>query len=153
MHELHNNIVVRRCIFPQAVGTTGIANGKLGKIIDRQGFDGVEFVFSYGAATATNATVVPVIYEGDTTGVMTSVADLNLIPQTGGEAAAGLPQAATRTSGVSKNVVGKIGYKGIKRYVTARLYSTVTAAPIVDAIAVLFNPDVSPTTVAQAVAQ
>lgn len=153
VHELHNNIVARRCIVPQAIGTTGIANGKLGKIIDRQGFDGVEFLFSYGSLTATNAVVTPVVYEGDVTGTMTSVADIDMVPNAGAEAAGGVAQAATRTSGVSKNFVGKLGYRGLKRYVNVRLYSTVTAGPVVDAVAVLFNPDVMPTTVAQAVAQ
>jgi hypothetical protein len=150
MHDLHNNIVVRRVIVPQAIGTTGATNGKLGKIIDRQGFDGVEFVYSVGSITATNAVVTPVVLEGDVTGTMTSVADNNLV---GTEAAQAVGQAATRTSGVSKNVASKIGYKGIKRYVQLRLWSTVTAAPVVSAEALLFNPDVSAVTNAQAVAQ
>lgn len=155
-HELVNNVVVRRCIVPQAIGTTGSANGKLGKIIDRQGFDGVLFLFELGSITATNATIVPVVMEGDVTGTMTSVADADLIQIPGSttpELTAGAPQAATRTSGVNKNFTNKIGYKGIKRYVNARLYSTVTAGPVVGASAVLFNPEVLPTTVAQAVAQ
>jgi hypothetical protein len=153
MHDLHNNIVAKRCILPQAIGTTGIGGGKLGKIVDRQGFDGVEFIFSFGSLTATNATIIPVMYEGDVTGTMTSVADADMVPVTTPEVSAGVAQAATRTSGVSKNFVGKVGYKGLKRYVNVRLYSTVTAGPIVDAVAILFNPEVLPTTVAQALAQ
>lgn len=156
LRELFNNSVVRRCIVPQAIGTTGSANGKLGKIIDRQGFDGIGFIFQFGSLTATNATIVPVLLEGDVTGTMTSVADADLVSLYGGstpELSAGVAQAATRTSGVSKNFASKIAYKGVKRYVNVRLYSTVTAGPIVDAVGVLFNGEVSPVTAAQAVAQ
>lgn len=152
MHDLHNNVVVRRVISPVAVGTTG--TGKTGKIIDRQGFDGVEFVIDYGTVTATNATIVPTLLEGDVTSALTSVADADMVPVTGAEAAAALPaQASARTSGVGKNVSTKIGYKGVKRYVQLKLVPLVTAGPPIAATALLFNPDVMPVTAAQAVAQ
>jgi hypothetical protein len=56
-----------------------------------------------------------VIKEGDVTGTMTSVADTNLI---GLELNASIAAAATRTSGVSKNVTKRVGYIGTKRYVS-----------------------------------
>jgi hypothetical protein len=61
---------------------------------------------------------------------MTSAADADLI---GTEAAAGLTATAARASGVSKNVVKKIGYKGAKRYVQVNVKSTVTAGTLVSA--------------------
>lgn len=151
IHELHDNVVVRRVVSPVAVGTTGV--GKTGKVIDRQGFDGVEFIASYGSVTATNAAFTVTVMEGDVTGTLTSVADADMVPNTSPEAGASLGQAATRTSGVSKNVSLKVGYKGSKRYVTANIKSTITAAALVAIDAILFNPEVGPTTTAQAVAQ
>ncbi len=148
IHELHNNTVVRRVVSPVAIGTTG--TGKTGKVIDRQGFDGVEFLISYGTITATNAAYTVTVQEGDVTGTLTSVADADLV---GTEALAAVGQAATRTSGVSKNVTLKVGYKGVKRYVNCSVKSTVTAGTLVGIDAVLFNPEVAPTTAAQAVAQ
>jgi hypothetical protein len=115
MSELHNNIRPIRSISPVAAGTTG--TGKTGTIIDRQGYAGVEFLFDYGTVTATNATITVTLLEGDVTGTMTSVADADLI---GTEVLAGLAAAATRTSGVSKNVTKRLGYKGIRRYVQPR---------------------------------
>ena len=135
LHDVHNSMRFLRCISPVAVGTTG--TGKTGKIVDRQGFGGVEFILDYGSITATNAVFTATIFEGDVTGTMTSVADADLI---GTESAAGVGQAASRTSGTSKNVTTKIGYKGSKRYVNAKISSTVTAAPPIAATAVLFNP-------------
>lgn len=140
MSELQNNISARRHIAPQTAGTTG--TGRTGKVIDRQGYGGVEFLFSYGSVTATNATFTVTLKEGDATGALTSVADADLI---GTEALAGLAAAATRTSDVSKNVVKRLGYKGVKRYVAATIVNTVTAAAVVAAEAILFKPQVAPT--------
>lgn len=139
MRDLHSKFSAQRVISPVAIGTTGV--GKTGKIIDRQGYESVEFLFDYGTVTATNAVITPVIKECDTTGgTFTSVADANLLPQVGAEAAAALGQAATRTSGVSKNVTKRAGYIGGKRYVQVSISSTVTAAPPIAVTAVLGNP-------------
>jgi hypothetical protein len=132
MRDLHHNIKAVRCISPVAVGTTG--TGKTGKPVDRSGYDAVEVVLDYGTITATNATLVPTIFEGDATGTMTSVADANLL---GTEALAGVAAAATRTSGTSKNVTKRIGYIGTKKYVNAKIVSTITAAPPVAATVIL----------------
>ena len=134
MKELHNNCEVRRVISPVAVGTTG--TGQTGKIIDRQGYDGVEFLIGYGTITATAATFTVTVKEGDVTGTLTSVADADLL---GTESAAGLA-AGARTSGTTKNVTKKIGYKGSKRYVQVNVKSTATAGTPVSVNAVLFNP-------------
>lgn len=138
--ELHNNILPKRSISPVAAGTTG--TGKTGTIVDRQGYAGVEFILDYGTVTATNAVVTVTIFEGDVTGTMTSVADADLI---GTEVNAGLAAAATRTSGTTKNVSKRIGYKGNKRYVQAKMVNTVTAAIPIAATALLFRAGVAPT--------
>lgn len=141
MHDLHSNMRTKTALAP-AAGTT--VAGRTGKIIDRQGYGGVEFVISYGTVTATNATIIPVLKEGTTTTTLTSVADGDLI---GTEALASLPaQATARTSGTGKNVTTRIGYKGAKRYVQLSYVATVTATTPVSATAVLHSPDLAPQT-------
>ena len=124
MADAHNTNKVVRCISPISLGATG-SGGKTGVVVDRAGYEGVEFVFSYGTVTATNATVVPIVKEGDVTGTLTSIADSYLL---GTEANASLGQAATRTSGTSKNVTKRLGYIGGKRYVSAVMPPTVSGA-------------------------
>lgn len=135
LRNLHNAVKVMPAISPVAVGTTG--TGQTGVIIDRRGFDGVEFVLAFGAITATAAVFTATVKEGDVTGTLTSVADADLV---GTEADAGLG-AAVRTDGTGDKVVRKIGYKGTKRYVQLNLKSTATAGTLVAASAVLFNPE------------
>lgn len=139
--EAHNNIRVVRSISPISLGATG-SGGKTGAIVDRNGFGAVEIELSYGAVTATNATVTPIIKEGDVTGTMTSVADASLVSL---EATAALAAAATRTSGVSKNVTKRLGYIGVKRYVQVLLVPTVSGAIVAGANVILSRPRKSPT--------
>jgi hypothetical protein len=142
--DLHNQMEQVRSISPVAVGTTG--TGKTGAIIDTQGYNGVEFLFDYGTVTATNAVFTATLLECDTTGgSFTSVADINMLPQTAAELGAGLAAAATRTSGVSKNVTKRLGYIGSKRYVQPKVSSTVTAATPIAVTAVLGYPNNAPT--------
>lgn len=134
MKDSHNTMKVTRAISPVALGTTG--TGKTSVVIDRAGYEGVEFIYGVGAVTATNATVTPVMKECSTSnGSFTSVADADLL---GTESAIG--QAATRTSGVSKNVTKRVGYRGSKRYLTIGLVNTVSAGIIGHADAILTNP-------------
>lgn len=138
--DMHNHVKAVRSISPVAVGTTG--TGKTGVAVDTQGYQGVEFLLEYGTVTATNATITPTLLECDTTGgTFTSVADADML---GTEAAAAIAAAATRTSGTSKNVAFKLGYIGSKRYVKAKIVSTVTAGPPVSALALLHSPNLSP---------
>lgn len=139
MHDLHSNMRTKTAL-AAAAGTT--VAGRTGKVIDRQGFGGVEFIINYGTVTATNATIVPVILEGTATGSLTSVADADLL---GTEALAALPaQATARTSGVGKNVTTRIGYRGNKRYCQIKYVATVTATTPVSATAVLHSPELAP---------
>lgn len=132
MRDMHNNISVINAITPQAVGTTGIANGKLSGVIDRRGFDTVEFVYQSGASASVADTITPVVYECATTGgSFTSVADTDLL---GTEAAITLTAAAVK----------KVGYQGTKPYLKLRLYGVGTATAIVAATAVLGQPNRAP---------
>lgn len=139
--DLHNNVKVQRVIAPVAIGANAT---KSGKVIDRKGYAGVEFIASYGAVTTTGTIVTLVVKEGDATGSMTSVADTDLL---GTETLASLPvQATARTSEVGKNVSKRVGYKGNKRYVTVDAISTgTTSVGCVSVEAVLFTPEAAPT--------
>lgn len=139
--DLHNNVKSQRVIAPIAIGANAT---KSGKVIDRKGYAGVEFVASYGAVTTTGTIVTLVVKEGDATGSMTSVADADLL---GTETLASLPvQATARTSEVGKNVSKRVGYKGNKRYVTVDAISTgTTSVGCVSVTALLFNPEGAPT--------
>lgn len=138
--DIHNNVLAVRGVAPVAIGTTG--TGQVGKIVDRQGFGGVEFLIAYGTVTATNAVYTVTVKEGDATSAMTSVADADLL---GTESAAGVGATATRTSAVSKNVVKRIGYSGVKRYVQCGVKSTVTATTPVSVVALLGKPSLAAT--------
>ena len=132
MRDMHNNISVLTAIAPQAVGTSGAANGKLSGVIDRRGFESVEFVYQSGASASVADTITPVVLEGDTTnGSFTSVANGDLL---GTEAALTLTAAKT----------GRVGYNGNKRYLKIRLYGLGTATAIVGAAAILATPAIRP---------
>lgn len=139
-YELHNNVDTPRGINPVAVGTTG--TGQTGQIVDLRGYRGVEFLVSYGAITATNATFTVTVKEGDVTGTLTSVADIDLL---GTESDAGIPQAATRVDGTNENVTKRVGYIGNKRYVQCNVVSTITAATPISVVPVRYGPDLAPT--------
>lgn len=138
MRDLHNNVDVRTAIVPAAVGTTG--TGQVGLIIDRQGYESIEFVLQYGAITTATGTFTVVMKEGDVTGTLTSVADANLL---GTEALAGVG-AAARVDYSTEKVTTKIGYIGTKRYVQASIVNTGTAGTPVAAVAILSNPSIAP---------
>jgi len=134
MRDMHSNISVLSAIAPQAIGTTGAANGKLSGIIDRQGYEAVEFVFQSGASASVADTINPVVFEAAATGdSFTSVADADLI---GTEAGQKLTLTAAGAS--------RIGYRGNKRYLKLRLYGLGTATAIVSAAAVLGKPHLAP---------
>lgn len=144
MKDLHSKIKIVRMIDPQAIGTSGIANGSLSVVVDRRGYQSAEIIALHGTAGATGDVTNAIVYESDsaTAASFTSVADKDLI---GTEAAIGLPaQATARTSGVGKNIAKGIGYRGSKRYLRLRLYGVGHATGLVGAIAVLSNPENAP---------
>lgn len=137
--DMHNNIKQVLAVAPVALGATGAVTGR---VIDRKGYAGVEFLIEYGAVTTTGTVVTPVLYAADTTGALASVADDDMI---GTEALAGLPATTPRTSGVGQLVTKRLGYKGLKRYVRLNLVgSGTTSVGIVAASAIMFVPSVGP---------
>ena len=134
MKDLHKSIKVLTAIYPRAVGTTGAGNGVESPVLDRRGFESVEFVMSAGGSANAADTVTPVITESNATGSgFTSVAAADLI---GDETALTLATAA----GQSKS----IGYRGNKRYLKIKLYGIGTATALVAANAVMSHPNVGP---------
>lgn len=134
MKDMHKNIKVVHVVKPVAVGTTGIAGGQLSGIIDRRGYNAVEFVFNSGGSASVADTIVPVVYEAATTGAsFTSVASADLI---GDETALTLTTAAGKAK--------SIGYRGNKRYLKLRLYGVGTATALVAATAILGEPNIAP---------
>lgn len=138
-NDMQNNIRTVVSVTPAAIGANGT---KTGTIVDRQNFNGVQFVASYGSVTTTGTVCTLVIREGDVTGTMTSVADADLL---GTEALASLAAGTPRTAGVNRDVARRIGYIGNKRYVQALVVQTgVTSVGCVGVNAILFNPLVAP---------
>lgn len=134
MKDMHNNISVLKVIKPAAVGTTGAANGTLSAIIDRQGFESVEFIYQSGGSASVADTVTPVVLEAAATGdSFTSVAAADLL---------GTEAALTLTTSAGK--IGRVGYAGSKRYLKLRLYGLGTATAIVSANAMLGDPHLAP---------
>jgi hypothetical protein len=139
MNDLHGSTRTKTVIAPVAIGANAT---KTGKIIDRRGYGGVEFLAAYGAVTTTGTVVTLVVKEGDVTGTLTSVADADLL---GTEALAGLAAATPRTSGTTQNVTKRLGYKGQKRYVQVNAISTgVTSVGCVGITALLHSPALAP---------
>lgn len=137
--NLHENMKAKLALTPTTLGATGT---NAGRIIDRKGYGGVEFLLEYGAITTTGTVVTALLKEGDVTGTLTSVADADLI---GTEALAGLAASTDRTSGSGKLVTKRLGYKGSKRYVQLSMNGTgTTSVGVVAASAVLFNPEAAP---------
>ncbi len=137
--DLHNNVRAVRANGPVAIGANATVAGK---VIDRLGYGGVEFITSYGAIVTTGTVVTVVVKEGDVTGTMTSVADADLL---GTEALASRLGGAT-TSGTGANVSKRIGYLGTKRYVSLDFVKTgTTSVGCMAATAVLFNANFMPT--------
>lgn len=138
IRDLHDSIRTKTGI---KAGANASAAGQAGKIIDRQGYGGVEFIFSYGEVTSSTATIGIVVKDGLTTTTLTSVADAYLL---GTEALAGLA-AGARTSGVGKNVTKRLGYIGTNRYVQASVATaTVSAGVDVAVTAILHSPSLGP---------
>jgi len=120
--DLHNDISITT-----AIALTAVANGEdvAGVSIDRQGSDGLEFIFQVGAYT--DGSVTPLIEESDDDdSTFTAVADADL---TNTEASAALTAAG----------VSKIGYVGSKRYVKATAVTAAASTLSVGATAIKYG--------------
>jgi len=138
IRDLHSNIRTKTVISPVAIGANAT---KTGLVVDRQGYGGVEFIASYGAVTTTGSIVTLVVKDGDVTGSMASVADAYLV---GTEALASL-LAGARVAGTGKEVTKRVGYVGVKRYVSVDAVQTgTTSVGVVGVAAILHSPGVAP---------
>lgn len=135
---LHRNIKAVQVISAASLGATS-GGGAVGKIVDRNGYESLEFIVDIGAVTATNATVTAVVKEGDATGSMSVATAANVL---GTLTMVGATSA--RASAVSKNVVKRIGYIGPHRYATCNLVPTVSGGIIGSVAGVLGDPHYMP---------
>jgi hypothetical protein len=137
MKDLHNKIHVLPVITPVAARTDNTA--VVGTIIDRKGFEALEFAIIIGANTDANATFTVLIEDGNNSGLSdnAAVADAQLL---GTEVLASFDFA-------DDGETRKIGYVGDKRYVRM----TITPAGndsgniFLAAVAVLGRPLIAPT--------
>ena len=140
MKHYHNKVRTLNVIAPVAIGANAT---KTGKIIDRSGYDGIEFICGWGAVTTTGSIDTLVMFEGDVTGTMTSVADADML---GTELLGSLIATTPRTSGTSKNYTTRVGYSGAKRYVRVDAVSAgTTSVGCVSVTALMHSPVVAPT--------
>ena len=135
MRDLHNNIHVARAISPVSVADN---TAQVSQIIDRQGYQSLEFVIATGSVADADATFVVLVEDGENSGLSdaAAVTDANLL---GTELLAGFQFD-------DDNEVRKIGYIGDKRYVRITVTPVNnTSAALVAAVAVLGHPNYTPT--------
>lgn len=136
MEDMHNNITPKRVISPIALADNTPA---VGQIIDRQGYEKLEYIIATGALPDADATFTVLLEEGDAANLSdaAAVADPYLL---GTEALASFTFA-------DDNKVFKLGYKGNKRYtrLTITPANLAAGAEMVSAIAILGDPSVAPT--------
>lgn len=126
--DMSNKIVCKAALTPRTISSSTTTSGS---IVDTSGAESVTFVMALG--TVTDGDYLPLIYDGDDSGLSDGAAvdDAYLI---GTEAAAGT------TDDTDDNQVTKIGYIGKKRYVQFRLVSTnVSSGAVVGAVCLLGN--------------
>lgn len=137
MRDLHNNSTYRPVIVPVAAAPTG-NTPQVGTIIDRAGYDGVEYVIMPGLLEDAGATWTALLEESDllAMGDATAVADKDLL---GTEALASFIQT-------DDSKCFKLGYVGSKRYTRLTLTPANNAsnAPVA-AFCHLGFPNVAPT--------
>jgi len=114
MRDFHNSIDVKRGISPAAAGTDNTA--MVSQIVDRAGYENVEFVINIGANTDADVTFAVLVEDGNAANLSDNAAvdDAYLL---GTEALAGFQFD-------DDNEVRKIGYKGPKRYVRVTITPT-----------------------------
>lgn len=134
MKDLHNNIAVRRVVSPiSQAGNAAI----VGAIIDRQGFNSLEYAVTLGTITTAGTTYTALLEESAASDMSGSnaVADVDLL---GTEALASFADSEVNTT-------KKLGYIGSKRYTRLTLTPAGnTGASTVSAVAVLGNAALSP---------
>ena len=135
MQDLHNNLHIKRCISPVSVADT---TAQVGQIIDRQGFDSLEYLIATGSIADADATFTILLEDGDDASLTdaAAVADTELL---GTETLAAFQFD-------DDNEVRKLGYKGHKRYTRLTITPVGNAsAAVLSAVAVLGHPASAPT--------
>lgn len=135
MRDGHNNIDLKRVISPVSVADN---TAQVGQIIDRQGFNTLEYAIATGSIADGDATFTVLLEESDDSGMSgaTAVADADLL---GTEALAGFQFD-------DDNECRKLGYKGNKRYTRLTITPANNAsAALISAIAILGRPENMPT--------
>lgn len=132
MRDLHNNVKVSRAISPTRVADN---TALVGEIIDKQGFDSLEYLIAYGTLADAAATFVTLLEHGDDSGL----SDAAAVPD------ADLLGSETTVDQDADDTVQKLGYVGDKRFtrLTITPADNATAADI-SAVAVQSNADERP---------
>lgn len=135
MRDLHNNVHIRRVISPVSVADN---TAQVGQIIDRLGFQSLEYVIATGSLADADATFTTLLQDGDASD-MSDAATVAAADTLGTQS-----QASFVFSDDDK--VFKLGYKGNKRYTRLTITPAANAsAALVCAVAVLGDPEVAPT--------
>ena len=132
MRDLHNNIAVDLVLAPIVIDADATTAGA---VVDRQGFESLEFALATGEL-ADGAFALALAHSD------TVDEDGDLV----GEAAVGASDIIGALPELDESgAVGKVGYRGSKRYVRADIVSTTTTdgGPI-SAIAIKGNPRNAP---------
>lgn len=135
MRDLHNNIAPKRVLSPVSVADN---TAQVGQIIDRQGFQALEYVILTGSLSDADATFTVLLEEGDASNLSdaAAVSDADLL---GTEALASFTFAAD-------DKVFKLGYNGNKRYTRLTITPAANAsAALLAAVAILGDPQLAPT--------
>lgn len=135
MKDLHNTIHPVRAISPVSVSDSTAA---VSQIIDRRGYESLEFVILTGSVADADATFTVLVEDGNESNLSdaAAVADRFLL---GTEALASFQFD-------DDNETRKIGYIGGKRYVRLTITPANNAsAAVIAAVAVLGHPMLAPT--------
>jgi hypothetical protein len=134
MRDLHSNIDVRRAISPVSVTDN---TAQFSQIIDRVGFESLEFCIATGSIADADATFTVLVEHGDaaTLSDAAAVPDDSLIST----------EAVASFKFDSDDSTRRIGYIGGKRYVRLTITpGNNTSAALISAVAVLGHPIIGP---------
>lgn len=134
MRDLKSNVKTLVGFAPQAMSSTTDITGE---IIDRQGYDSVTFVLLTDGISASSLAAQLLIQEDDDSamGSAASVDDADLV---------GLESDTAITQSTDKAAL-KVGYRGNKRYVRAKLdISSNNGTDVVACVAILGHPAAAP---------
>lgn len=115
MLDLHNSLKFSRGLSPVAATTDNTAY--VSQVIDRAGFDSLEFVGILGSVADADVTFTVLVEDSDSNFSGTAVSDANLLGVEAGTVTAGAAASGAAPGFADDNKVFKIGYKGLKRYV------------------------------------